>query len=48
MSIEYNWITGFNVGFEFFSDVDNMSGLLIDLGILRILFINEQDNERDL
>jgi len=36
MIIDFYWITGFMVGFEYVPDYDDCSHLAIDLGILRI------------
>lgn len=37
--VQVNWISGFNVGIEFFAEeFDHGAGVIIDLGIIRILY----------
>lgn len=39
MSITINFITGFMVGFEFFSADELVNGgMILDLGIMRVIF----------
>jgi len=38
MNVYVNWITGFMLGLEFYNEDDIGSGLIIDLGIVRIHF----------
>jgi hypothetical protein len=42
MKVEFYFITGFAIGFEY-ADLDEGQYYVLDLGILRILFSNEED-----
>lgn len=43
MKIETYWITGFAIGFEY-ANLDEGQYYILDLGILRILFSNEEED----
>jgi len=43
MQIGFNFITGFMVGIEFYDDVLQGKGLIIDLGIFRLIFDWSED-----
>lgn len=42
MKVEFYWITGFAIGVEY-ANLDEGKYFILDLGILRILFSNEED-----
>ena len=42
MNVEFYFITGCAIGFEY-ADLDEGKYFILDLGILRILFSNEED-----
>jgi hypothetical protein len=44
LTIDYNWITGFCFGLEIFDDEELGAGVMIDLGILRVLIYNEKED----
>jgi hypothetical protein len=42
MKVEFYFITGFAIGFEY-ANLDEGQYYVLDLGILRVLFSNEED-----
>lgn len=42
MSIELSFLTGFMVGFEYIDEYDDCRHLILDIGIIRLLFSFER------
>lgn len=45
MLVEFSFLTGFMVGFEWCSDYEDANHVVLDLGIARVLLTFPKDNE---
>jgi len=46
-TILFHWICGFSIGFEYVPECDDEAHFAIDLGVLRIIFIKEHEDDID-